>query len=541
MLYCLRRARSVQLRTVRQPLRQMAAGFEAIASNEITYEIPLPAAAEFRPVVNQLRALRARLVFNSNERAEQASQADEQRKSAVQEMAETVERNTSQSLDGIGIETANMSRAAKSMADVAGRVSDHADSVATAANQAVSTRRRSAPQVRNSVRRSARFRVRLLMAAAWPRVPWKAGSAPRLGSKLFRPVAEKIGAVVQLISSIAGQTNLLALNATIEAARAGEAGKGFAVVASEVKNLATQTARSTEEIGRQVVDIQDATRGAVSVVEEIGRAISEISEVSVAVAASVEQQAAATAEIARNVVESSQAMRSVAERITTVSHDAAESGNQATEVSSGVVAVERGFSDLRQSLIRTVRTATKDADRRMAFRVEVNEPATLILGDGTRRVGRLCDLSRNGARINVEGAPFTATRATLMIDAGGPDARTACDIRREFEWDRRPDVRRGGHVAWLRAGDQPIAGGRPPGGLTVAAVPDCRRSDAKLSWISGHKMLTADGRCPSSAAEGGYRLHDPILMLLGYGANRGCRQRLRHHAAVASTAASHTR
>jgi methyl-accepting chemotaxis protein len=34
-----------------------------------------------------------------------------------------------------------------------------------------------------------------------------------------------------------------------------EAGKGFAVVASEVKNLATQTARSTEEIGRQVVDI----------------------------------------------------------------------------------------------------------------------------------------------------------------------------------------------------------------------------------------------------------------------------------------------
>jgi aerotaxis receptor len=127
------------LRTVRQPLRQMAAGFEAIASNDVTYEIPLPAAAEFRPVANQLRALRARLVFNSNERAEQAAQADEQRRSAVQEMAETVERNTSQSLDLIGNETASMSRAATSMAGVAGRVSDHADSVAAAANLALAS------------------------------------------------------------------------------------------------------------------------------------------------------------------------------------------------------------------------------------------------------------------------------------------------------------------------------------------------------------------------------------------------------------------
>ena len=90
--------------------------------------------------------------------------------------------------------------------------------------------------------------------------------------------AQKIGEVVRLINNIAGQTNLLALNATIEAARAGEAGKGFAVVASEVKNLATQTARATEDISAQVAAMQGSTGDAVAAIERIDQTIGRMND-----------------------------------------------------------------------------------------------------------------------------------------------------------------------------------------------------------------------------------------------------------------------
>jgi methyl-accepting chemotaxis protein len=165
-------------------------------------------------------------------------------------------------------------------------------------------------------------------------------------------MAQKIGAVVELIQAIASQTNLLALNATIEAARAGEAGKGFAVVASEVKGLASQTAKATEEISTQIGAMQSSTNDAVVAIASISKTIGRMNEIASAIAAAVEQQGAATHEITRNTQEAARGTGEVSRNITGVNAAAGHTGKAASDVLTASTRLGDQAQSLRSEMDR---------------------------------------------------------------------------------------------------------------------------------------------------------------------------------------------
>ncbi|MFN4282214.1 MAG: methyl-accepting chemotaxis protein [Alphaproteobacteria bacterium] len=163
--------------------------------------------------------------------------------------------------------------------------------------------------------------------------------------------AQRIGDVVALITDIASQTNLLALNATIEAARAGEAGKGFAVVASEVKNLATQTAKATEEISAKIAEMQTVTNGSVAAIGAIGQTIARINDIAANISIGVGEQLAATGEIANNVQQAAAGTQEVTTNIVEVTQLAGETGAAATQVLSAAGELARQSGSLQSNVV----------------------------------------------------------------------------------------------------------------------------------------------------------------------------------------------
>ena len=253
-------------------------------------------------------------------------------------------RTASQTMSGTADET---SRQAANVASAAGQASSNVQTVASAAEElssAISEIARQVAQSASIARKAADEARRTDVTVAG-----------------LSSAAAKIGEIVKLIATIAGQTNLLALNATIEAARAGEAGKGFAVVAQEVKNLATQTAKATEDITGQVGAIQTATNETVTVMKGIGATITEINEIATTIAAAVEEQGAATNEIARNVQQAAAGTSAVSHTIEQVTRAATETGSAATRVLQSSESVSSQSSRLESAIAGFLRSLRQSA------------------------------------------------------------------------------------------------------------------------------------------------------------------------------------
>jgi methyl-accepting chemotaxis protein len=342
--------------------------------------------------------------------------SDTEKSVALAKMAEAIEAETRTGLDQIGVRAASMRDTANAMSASAGHTGELAQDAAAAATQAlanVQTVASAAEELAASIReisgqvsQSSQMVGRAVSASAETRATIEA---------LNEEVA-RIGSVADMISEIAAKTNLLALNATIEAARAGDAGKGFAVVASEVKQLATQTARSTGEIAQHINQVRVATGASVAAVTRIEQTVAEINAISSSIAAAVEQQGAATAEIARNVTETASAATLMSGRTQEVSNEARQTGQHADAVRDNTQEVARAIRDVKNTVLHVVRAATAEVERRQSQRVRVSMAGRMEMAGGLPQAIRIGDLSEGGAAVHDAAAAEVGARGTLYLD-----------------------------------------------------------------------------------------------------------------------------
>jgi methyl-accepting chemotaxis protein len=350
--------------TIARPIRRIAEVLLELGNGNKAVDVPYAARGD-----EVGDAARAAQTFKENilriekmeaEQKETELRAAAERKAGMHRLADEFQAAVGGIIDTVSTASRGMETAANTLSKTAEQTQELSGAVAAASEQAsanVQSVASATEEMTSSVNEISR-QVHESSKIAAEAVKQAEKTDARINE--LSQAAGRIGDVVKLITAIAEQTNLLALNATIEAARAGESGRGFAVVASEVKQLASQTAKATEEIGAQIAGMQTATQDSVAAIKEIGGTIGRISEIASSIATAVEEQGAATQEIARNVGEAAKGTGQVATSITDVNRGAAETGSASAQVLASAQSLSAESHHLRSEVdkfLSTVRAA----------------------------------------------------------------------------------------------------------------------------------------------------------------------------------------
>ncbi|MDF1792043.1 MAG: methyl-accepting chemotaxis protein [Thalassobaculaceae bacterium] len=423
-------------RTITTPLSRIIGVMSTVSTGH--FDVNVPETGRKDEVGDIARALE---VFRGNgqeaerlrrEQEEMRERNEAERIEALRSMARTVEAESGVAVEQVSDETNQMASQAQEMARSAEQVEQNSQAVAAAAQEALANAESVSAATEELAASIEEISSRVVDGATTAREAMEVGQESQATIQTLSDAAKQIGTVAVLIDDIAQQTGLLALNATIEAARAGEAGKGFAVVASEVKSLAAQTANATGEISTQIQEIQSITQRSVDAVRSMVERIQAIDEISTTVATAVEEQQAATREIARNVTETASAAREVASNIELVSAEARSNKEVASSVRAAAEHVKDSIENLKRVVVRVVRTAAPEVNRRELPRSDIQEAATLTVGSDRYEV-TLTNMSEGGVGIELaEGAdmisgdgkaeissPSLGRRAVVIVGKSG--------------------------------------------------------------------------------------------------------------------------